>query len=81
MNWHKTFYKIGFLNIGYANKMLTPWHRILQPFAMILDGVLGVILLPTSLVPRFENMVLHRMIKAQMRKRIAKINKNKKYEK
>lgn len=78
MNKFERFlYKIGIYNIGYANKMLTPGLRILEPFSMVIDGILGIILLPTSCVPNLHQKLLHRMVKQQCRKRIADIDRKK----
>lgn len=44
--------------------------RILQPFVMILDGFIELILLPTPYSSYLYNRYLHKIIKADMKHRI-----------
>lgn len=74
MKWHKRLYKLGFYNIGYDTKYLAPGWRLLEPFAQIADGVLGLILFFTPVVPNFTEKVLRKMIQQQMRKRIERFD-------
>jgi hypothetical protein len=68
INWHKTLYGIGLYNIGYKNKFFTPFWRVVECFAQIVDGILGLILFFTPLVPNYTQKVLRKIIKQQCKK-------------
>ena len=69
--FNRFLYRIGIYQLGYENKMLTPLLRALEPFVLIIDGVLGIVLFATPYVPCLTQKLLRVMIKQQCRKRIA----------
>jgi len=75
--WHKRFYKIGLFNIGYKNKFGTPLLRLLSFITMLIDGVLGLILFFTPLIPDYTGRVFRLIIKAQCRKKLNEIDTTK----
>jgi len=67
---NRFLHSIGFYHIGYEHKFLIIAHRIIEPFACLVDGVLGIILLPTPYIHQFHQKLLRSLIRYQMTKRI-----------